>query len=93
MLILREIEDLSYKDIVAVTGISAGTAMPRLSAPMATRAAAIVYRRDKHVINLLAFVSNDRSDAAPNLEAQNGFNIVRWRMSGLSYLPPHPLRI
>jgi hypothetical protein len=52
-------------------------AMPRLSRADGHRAAAIVYRRDKHVINLLAFVSNDRSDAAPNLEAQNGFNIVR----------------
>jgi RNA polymerase sigma-70 factor, ECF subfamily len=31
VLILREIEDLSYKDIAAVTGIPAGTVMSRLS--------------------------------------------------------------
>ncbi len=31
VLILREIEDLSYKDIAAVTGLPAGTVMSRLS--------------------------------------------------------------
>jgi anti-sigma factor RsiW len=50
------------------------------------RAAAIVYRRDKHVINLFAFVSDERSDAAPQQAFQNGFNIVRWRMGGLTYV-------
>lgn len=50
------------------------------------RAAAIVYRRDKHVINLFAFVSDDRSDAAPRQESRDGFNIVRWRMGGLTYV-------
>jgi anti-sigma factor RsiW len=50
------------------------------------RAAAIVYRRDKHVINLFAFVSDDRADASPRLESRDGFNIVRWRMGGLSYV-------
>ena len=50
------------------------------------RAAAIVYRRDKHVINLFAFVSDDHSDAAPKLESRDGFNVVRWRMGGLTYV-------
>jgi anti-sigma factor RsiW len=50
------------------------------------RAAAIVYRRDKHVINLFAFVSHGSSDMAPKQEFRNGFNIVRWRMGGLTYV-------
>jgi anti-sigma factor RsiW len=49
------------------------------------RATAIVYRRDKHVINLFAYVSNDRSDAAPKLASRDGFNVIRWQMDGLSY--------
>lgn len=50
------------------------------------RAAAIVYRRDKHVINLFAFVSDDRADAAPKQDRRDGFNIVRWRTGGLTYV-------
>jgi anti-sigma factor RsiW len=50
------------------------------------RAAAIVYRRDKHIINLFAFVSDQRSDAPPRQESLDGFNVIRWRMGGLSYV-------
>jgi anti-sigma factor RsiW len=50
------------------------------------QAAAIVYRRDKHVINLFAFVGADKSDAPIRQETRDGFNIVRWRMGGLSYV-------
>jgi anti-sigma factor RsiW len=50
------------------------------------RAAAVVYRRDKHVINLFAFVSAERSDASPRQETLDGFNVVRWRMDGLTYV-------
>lgn len=50
------------------------------------RAAAIVYRHDKHVINLFAFVSVERSDSPPRQETLDGFNIVRWHMGGLTYV-------
>jgi anti-sigma factor RsiW len=50
------------------------------------RAAAIVYRRDKHVINLFAFVGAERSDMRPRQETLDGFNVVRWRMDGLTYV-------
>jgi anti-sigma factor RsiW len=50
------------------------------------RAAAIVYRRDKHVINLFAFVADDRADAAAKQDSRDGFNIVRWRTGGVTYV-------
>jgi len=50
------------------------------------RAAALVYLRDKHVINLFAFVSNDPADAPPRQESRDGFNVVRWRTGGLTYV-------
>jgi anti-sigma factor RsiW len=50
------------------------------------RAAAIVYHRDKHVINLFALVSDDPGDAPPRQESRDGFNIVRWRQGGVSYV-------
>jgi anti-sigma factor RsiW len=50
------------------------------------RAAAIVYRRDKHVINLFAFLSGDATDVAPRQESRDGFNVVRWRAGGLTYV-------
>jgi anti-sigma factor RsiW len=50
------------------------------------RAAAIVYRRDKHVINLFVFVSDTRTDAPFRQDTRDGFNVVRWGMNGLSYV-------
>ena len=50
------------------------------------RAAAIVYRRDKHVINLFAMVSDGPGDSPPHEETRDGFNVIRWRMGGLSYI-------
>ncbi len=58
----------------------------RLDYVQGRRAAAIVYRRDKHVINLFAFVGGERSDLPPRQETKDGFNVVRWRMDGLTYV-------
>jgi anti-sigma factor RsiW len=49
------------------------------------RAAAVVYRRDKHIINLFVYPSN-QPDAAPRLEKRDGFNVIRWQMGGLTYV-------
>jgi anti-sigma factor RsiW len=58
----------------------------RLDYVQGHRAAAIVYRRDKHIINLFVFVSEHHADAPSKQESHNGFNIIRWRMDGLSYV-------
>lgn len=49
------------------------------------RAAAVVYRRDKHIINLFVYPS-DQPDAPPRLEQRDGFNLIRWQMGGLTYV-------
>lgn len=49
------------------------------------RAAAIVYRRDKHMINLFAWASPGRPDAGFRNEARQGFNVVTWRRDGITY--------
>jgi anti-sigma factor RsiW len=49
-------------------------------------AAAIVYRRDKHVINLFALRSDERLGTTPKQDFRNGFNIVRWQMGDLTYV-------
>jgi anti-sigma factor RsiW len=50
------------------------------------RAAALVYRRAKHVINLFAFVAPGTKDASPTLQTRDGFNVITWRMDGLTYV-------
>jgi anti-sigma factor RsiW len=72
------VKDLSIEGYPLIGG--------RLDYVAGHRAAALVYRRDKHVINLFAFVSDERSDSPPRQETRDGFNLVRWRMGGLSYV-------
>jgi len=38
------------------------------------------------VINLFAFVADDRADAAAKQDSRDGFNIVRWRTGGVTYV-------
>jgi anti-sigma factor RsiW len=48
-------------------------------------AAAVVYRRDKHVINLFAWASPGQSDAGFHATSRQGFNVVTWRADGITY--------
>jgi anti-sigma factor RsiW len=47
--------------------------------------AVVVYRHDKHIINLFAWASPDRPDTAPSIHHHQGFNVVSWRRAGISY--------
>ena len=49
------------------------------------RAAAVVYRRAKHVINLFAWASPGVADAPFHTASRQGFNLVTWRHGGITY--------
>jgi anti-sigma factor RsiW len=49
------------------------------------RAAVVVYRRDKHVINLFAWAAPGQPDAPLRTEARQGFNVVTWQAGGITY--------
>jgi len=48
-------------------------------------AAAVVYRRAKHVINLFAWAAGGKPDEAFSTEQRQGFNVVSWRRGGMHY--------
>jgi len=48
-------------------------------------AAAVVYRHDKHVINLFAWASPGEVNVPPRAETRQGFNVVTWREAGITY--------
>ena len=48
------------------------------------QAAAVVYRRAKHVINLFAWASAGK-DEAFHSETRQGFNVITWRRGGITY--------
>jgi anti-sigma factor RsiW len=47
--------------------------------------AVVVYRHDKHIINLFAWASPGLPGAAPSINHQQGFNVVSWQHAGISY--------
>jgi anti-sigma factor RsiW len=47
--------------------------------------AALVYQRRQHIINLFIFPSGGSSDAADQISGRQGYNIVHWNRSGMSF--------
>ncbi|HEX4208946.1 MAG TPA: anti-sigma factor [Candidatus Binataceae bacterium] len=49
------------------------------------RVAAVVYRRREHVINLFISPAEPAADTRPQSQVRDGYNIVHWTKSGMSY--------
>jgi anti-sigma factor RsiW len=49
------------------------------------QAAAVVYQRAKHVINLFAWASPGKADASFHGAVRQGFNLITWRHDGIAY--------
>jgi anti-sigma factor RsiW len=49
-------------------------------------AAAVVYRRDKHVINLFAWAAPYAADATFKRDTRQGFHLISWRHGGIEYV-------
>lgn len=48
-------------------------------------AAALVYQHRQHIINLFIWQSTDNSDSGIKALSRQGYNLIRWRQSGLVY--------
>ncbi len=46
---------------------------------------ALVYQRGKHVINVFIWPSPGTADAADTMTTQNGYNVIHWSKSGMTY--------
>jgi anti-sigma factor RsiW len=47
--------------------------------------AAVIYRRRLHFINLFISPAEHAADASPRSQVEDGYNIVHWTKSGMSY--------
>ena len=47
--------------------------------------AALVYQRDKHVINVFIWPSNKTRQTGESIMAQQGYNVIRWSRSGMNF--------
>ncbi len=56
-------------------------------------AAVVVYRHDKHVINLFAWASPDSADVPFHATSQQGFNVITWRAAGIAYFAVSDLEV
>jgi anti-sigma factor RsiW len=58
--------------------------------------AALVYRRNRHVINLFVWPSKPGASLSPTIARHSGYSVIHWRDGGLEYwavsdVDPHDL--
>lgn len=46
---------------------------------------ALVYQRRQHIINLFVFPTQDSSDTANKMLARQGYNVIHWTRSGMTF--------
>ena len=49
------------------------------------RVAALVYRRNLHVVNVFLWPSDNRGEVAPRSDALKGYNVLLWNSGGITY--------
>jgi anti-sigma factor RsiW len=49
------------------------------------RVGALVYKRRLHIINVFMWRAPANEDVAPVAATRNGYNLVTWRKSGITY--------
>jgi anti-sigma factor RsiW len=47
--------------------------------------AALVYQRDKHVINVFVWPSDKNARSGASIETQQGYHVIRWTVSGMNF--------
>jgi len=57
----------------------------RLDSIEARSVAALVYQRRKHVVNVLIWPDETKTESAPRAEDENGFHLLHWRNGGMNY--------
>jgi anti-sigma factor RsiW len=45
----------------------------------------VVYRHDRHIINLLAWSSPGKADEGLKTQSRQGFNLITWRKGGVTF--------
>jgi anti-sigma factor RsiW len=47
--------------------------------------AALVYQRDKHVINVFVWPSNQSAQISSPIKTQQGYHVIRWASAGMNF--------
>jgi anti-sigma factor RsiW len=47
--------------------------------------AALVYQRDKHVINVFVWPANERAESGAPIKTRQGYHVIHWTSSGMNF--------